>query len=62
MNPLAAQYETRYAEAEPVPQPAAPSLLDAVLEATGDATPERPARVSAAPVRLDAFLSESDPL
>ena len=55
---------TTTVHAEPTPQEAAPSLLDAVLEATGDASPapERPASVAAAPGRLDAFLRETDSL
>src|SRR4051794_25706648 len=48
---------TVYAE----PPAAAPSLLDAVLDATGDAPaqPSRPA-AAAAPGRLDDFLRETD--
>src|SRR5262245_5689609 len=60
MNQSAASYETRYADA-PVPQPtAAPSLLDAVLAATGDApTPQTQAHAQTTS-RLDRFLAATD--
>jgi type VI secretion system ImpC/EvpB family protein len=60
MNQSAATYETRYADA-PVSQPtaSAPSLLDAVLAATGDAPPQT-APVSQTAGRLDRFLAETD--
>src|SRR4051812_48383206 len=56
MNQSAATYETRYAD-ESVSQPtAAPSLLDAVLAATGDA----PAPQAQTTGRLDRFLASTD--
>ena len=58
MNPQA-QYQTRYAD-EVAPPPAAGSLLDDVLAATGVPT-YTPDRRSAAPTgRLDQFLREPD--
>ena len=58
MNPSAKHYETRYADAEPAPPVAAPSLLDVVIAATGDSAPT--AERSAQPGRLDDFLREMD--
>lgn len=62
MNPAGSQTTTTvYAEAA-APPAAAPSLLDAILDATGEAVApagaNRPA--PAAPGRLDAFLREPD--
>jgi type VI secretion system ImpC/EvpB family protein len=55
MNQSATTTRTQYADAPPV---AAPSLLDAVLAATGDATANDPR--PAATGRLDRFLASTD--
>lgn len=61
MNARHAQTPTTvYAESPPAEQVAAPSLLDAVLAATGDAAAAGPNRPAAAPGRLDDFLREKD--
>lgn len=59
MNPTAATYETRYADAPAAPV-AAPSLLDAVLAATSDAPAQGEAKPAPATGRLERFLAASD--